>query len=144
MTTVEYLGQIDKLSKIISNKIYELREIRETMLGISSPGFSERVDFSPEFDKIGASVVKLEKKANELDKAANDFILMREHIIGQLEAMENIDHYNMLFSRFVKKKSFEQLGIEACRSKTQTYRVFNAALNDFERLYGDEYIGKSQ
>ena len=109
-------------------------------MGLRSPSLEEKVDTSIEINKLGRVFIMLEEEAEKLENATKDFILMRKHIIEQLEGMENVEHYNILYGRFVKGWSFTEIGEERCYTRQRCFQIYGNAMDDFEKLYGKEYL----
>lgn len=61
MTTKEYLGQISRLNRMINNKLTEIAQLKDMAVSISATQSGERVQTTPNFDKIGTKYAKLMK-----------------------------------------------------------------------------------
>ena len=140
MTTKEYLNQISRLDKMINNKLAEILQYRELAFGLSSVRSDMKVRTSPEIDRIGNAMVKLEKMEQKLDEMIDRYVDKKNHIVAQIDAMEDEMHYQVLFARYIEKKTFEKIAIELNYSLRQIARVHESALADFERQYGAEYL----
>ena len=73
-------------------------------------------------------------------KAIDDFTEKKQKIISQIDSMENENVYNVLFSLYIEKKSFEKISVEMDYSYRQTIRLHGKALRQFEEKFGDEYL----
>ena len=113
MTTKEYLNQISRLNRMINNKLAEISQLRELSCSISAVSTEERVRSTPNVDRIGNTYAKIDE-------------------------MENV--YNVLFSHYIEKKSFEKISVEMDYSYRQTIRLHGKALRQFEEKFGDEYL----
>ena len=140
MDTKQYLNQISRLDLMIKNKISELSNLREMIYGLSAISNEERVQTSPNFDKIGTAVSKLDALERDVDSLVDEFVDKRTKIISQIDSMENECSYNVLFSRYVQKKTFEKISTEMNYSFKQTMRIHGKALKEFEEKYGKEYL----
>lgn len=140
MDTKQYLNQISRLDLMIKNKISELNNLREMIYGLSAVSNEERVQTSPNFDKIGTAVSKLDTLERDVDSLVDEFVDKRTKIINQIDSMENECSYNVLFSRYVQKKTFEKISTEMNYSFKQTMRIHGKALKEFEEKYGKEYL----
>lgn len=140
MDTKQYLNQISRLDLMIKNKISELNNLREMIYGLSAVSNEERVQTSPNFDKIGTAVSKLDTLERDVDSLVDEFVDKRTKIINQIDSMENECSYNVLFSRYVQKKTFEKISTEMNYSFKQTMRIHGKALREFEEKYGKEYL----
>lgn len=141
MDTKTYLNQISRLDRMIKNKLSELSEMKELSFSISAVKNEERVQTTPDFDKIGATYCKIEKMEEELDKAIDEYVDKKGKIISQIDGMENEMYYEILFSRYIEKKSFERIAADLNYSFRNTTRLHGKALKEFENKYGYMYNG---
>jgi DNA-directed RNA polymerase specialized sigma subunit len=140
MTTKEYLNQISRLNRMINNKLVEIQQLRDLALGISSISTGERVQSTPDFDKIGSKMAKIDELEKNLDETIDKYVDLKNRIIGQIESMEDEITYNILFSRYIEKKQFELIAIDMGYSWRQIIRLHGNALRQFEEKFGNEYM----
>lgn len=140
MKTKDYLSQVSRLNKMINNKLSEISQLRELSVSISAIGNDEKVQTSPNFDKIGTAVAKIDEMENNLDKMIDEYLIKRERIIAQIDTMEEESVYQILFSRYIEKKTFEKIATEMEYSWRQIVRLHGKALQQFEKKYGEEYL----
>ena len=140
MKTKEYLSQVSRLNKMINNKLSEISQLRELSVSISAIGNDEKVQTSPNFDKIGTAIAKIDELENNLDKMIDEYLVKRERIIAQIDTMEEESVYQILFSRYIEKKTFEKIATEMKYSWRQIVRLHGKALQQFEKKYGEEYL----
>lgn len=140
MTTKEYLNQISRLNRMINNKLSELAELKELSKSISAVSNKERVQTSMEQDKIGNTLSKIDEMEREIDKMIDSYSDKRTHIIGQIDSMEDENSYDILFSRYIEKKTFEKIADTKNYSFRQIIRLHGIALKQFEEKYGNEYM----
>lgn len=140
MKTKDYLSQASRLNKMINNKLSEISQLRELSVSISAIGNDEKVQTSPDFDKIGTAIAKIDELENNLDKMIDEYLVKRERIIAQIDTMEEESVYQILFSRYIEKKTFEKIATEMKYSWRQIVRLHGKALQQFEKKYGEEYL----
>lgn len=143
MTTKDYLNQISRLNRMINNKLTEITQLRELSCSISAIGSEEKVKFSSDPDKIGSTYAKIDEMERNLDKMIDEYIEKKNLIIGQIDSIENEDYYNILFSRYIEKKTFEVIATEMKYSWRQIIRLHGKALKAFEEKYGNTYLKMS-
>jgi hypothetical protein len=143
MTTKEYLMQISRMDRMIKNKLSEIAQLRELSCGISAVQSEDRVQTTPNFDKIGTSYAKIDEMERNLDRIIDEYIDRKNEIIAQIDSMENEIYYNILFARYVEKKTFEKIASEINYSFRNTTRLHGKALLEFEKKYGDKYLNVS-
>ena len=140
MDTKQYLRQISRLDKMIKNKIVELYQLKELYTSISAIKNDEIVQTTPNFDKIGTAYSKICEKEQELDEITDLYIDKKSIIISQIDQMDDETHYEILFSRYVERKTFEKIADEMSYSWRQIIRLHGIALKEFEKLHGNEYM----
>lgn len=143
MTTKDYLNQISRLNRMINNKLTEITQLRELSYSISAIGSEEKVKSSSDPDKIGSTYAKIDEMERNLDKMIDKYIEKKNLIIGQIESIEDEDCYNILFSRYIEKKTFEAIATEMKYSWRQIIRLHGKALKTFEEKYGNTYLKMS-
>ena len=140
MTTKEYLGRISRLNRMINNKLIEIAQLKELACSISAIQTGERVQTTPNYDKIGTAYVKIDEMERELDKLIDTYADKKNHIISQIDGIEDEMLYNILFARYIERKTFEKIATELEYSWRQIIRLHGKALKQFENQYGKEYL----
>lgn len=139
MDTKQYLQQISRLDRMINNKLAEISQLRELAMSVSAVKNEERVQTTPNFDKIGTAYCKIEEMEEKLDKLIDEFVDKRNLIISQIDKIENETYYEILFARYIEKKTFEKIADEMTYSWRQVIRLHGRALQEFEKKYGNTY-----
>lgn len=142
MTTKEYLSQISRLNRMIQNKLSEIEQLRELARSISATGNEERVQISPNYDKIGTAYAKIDEMERRLDKIIDEYVDKKELITHQIESIDDEILYDILFSRYINKKTFEKIATKMGYSFKQITRLHGRALQEFEKKYGYFYLEK--
>ena len=140
MDTKQYLSQIERLDKMIQNKLSEIYQLKTMVCSVTVSNDSERVKTSSDKDilcKVVSKIVHLEK---ETDRLVDSFIEKRSHIINQIDGLENVDNYNVLSMRYVARNTFEEIAKKTNWSIRKVFSIHGEALKEFERLYGSEYL----
>ena len=139
MDTKQYLQQISRLDRMINNKLAEISQLRELALSVSAVKNEERVQSTPNFDKMGTAYCKIEEMEEKLDKLIDEFVNKKNLIISQIDKIENETYYEILFARYIEKKTFEKIADEMTYSWRQVIRLHGRALQEFEKKYGNTY-----
>lgn len=140
MTTKEYLSQISRLDRMIKNKLTELSQLKEMTCGLSAVPNEERVQTTPNFDKIGTAYCKIEAMEENIDNLIDEYADKKTLIISQIDSMEDEILYDILFSRYIARKTFEKIADNLHYSFRQTTRLHGKALQEFEKKYGHLYL----
>lgn len=142
MTTKEYLGQISRLNRMINNKLTEIAQLKDMAVSISATQSGERVQTTPNFDKIGTKYAKIDEMERKIDGMVDELVDKKEKIIQQIDSMEDENTYNILFARYIEKKTFEVIATEMKYSWRQVVRLHGTALKQFEKKYGERYLNE--
>ncbi len=140
MTTKDYLNQIGRLNRMINNKLVEIAQLKELARSISAIQTGERVQTTPNYDKIGTAYAKIDDMERKLDKLIDTYVDKKNHIISQIDGVEDEMLYNILFARYIERKTFEKIATELEYSWRQIIRLHGKALKQFENQYGKEYL----
>ena len=77
MTTKEYLGQISRLNRMINNKLVEIAQLKELACSVSAIQTGERVQTTPNYDKIGTAYAKID----EMERVIKSQTILYTHSI---------------------------------------------------------------
>ena len=139
MDTKTYLQQISRLDRMINNKLSEISQLRELAMSVSAVKNEERVQNTQNFDKIGTAYCKIEEMEEKLDKLIDEYVDKKNLIISQIDGIENETYYEILFARYIEKKTFEKIADEMTYSFRNVTRLHGRALQEFEKKYGNLY-----
>ena len=139
MDTKQYLSQISRLDRMIKNKMTELAEFKELAYGLSAINNEERVQSTPDFDKMSGKIAKIVDMENKIDSLIDEYVDKKNLIVSQIDSIENETYYEILFSRYIAKKTFEKIADEMSYSWRQIIRLHGRALQEFEKIYGETY-----
>lgn len=140
MTTKSYLGQVDRLEKMIQNKLSEIYQLKLIACSISVSNDSNKVQKSSDKDKLGATVSKIVDLENETNRLVEDFSMKRKHIIEQIDSIEDTDNYHVLSMRYISKNTFEEISEKTNWSLRKVFLIHGKALQEFENKFGEEYL----
>ena len=140
METKQYLSQISRLDRMIKNKISEISQLRELLMSVSAVSVDEKVQTSPNFDKIGNSCCKISEMEEKLNILIDEYVKKKNEIIAQIENIEDEISYEILFARYIEKKTFERIATDINYSFRNTTRLHGKALKLFEQQYGKIYL----
>lgn len=140
MTTKSYLGQIKRLELQMQNKLSEIGQLRELSRSVSAVVNEERVQTTPNFDKIGTMYCKIEAMEEKLSALIDEYMKQKNEIISQIEGLDDEIYYELLFHRYIERKTFEEIAVDIKYSFRQTLRLHGKALGAFEEKYGHLYL----
>lgn len=130
MTAKQYLGQIERLDRMISNKTIEIQQVENQLYNIKSIMNDCKVQTSGSKDRLGDSVSKLVDLQNELSNLIDSYVAKRQEIIKIIEKVRETNRYDLLFKKYVEQKSFEQIACEMNYSLVHIKRIHKFALDE--------------
>ena len=74
MNSKEYLQEIRKMNDDINKKIMDLHELKIMSKSIPAINNGEKVQSSPNFDKIGTLIAKIDELEREIDRMTDVFV----------------------------------------------------------------------
>lgn len=144
MTTENYLKQIERLDRMIQNKLSEIYQLKTMASSVSISNDGEKVKNSSNKDRLGATVAKIVDLEKETDKLVDNFSDKRKHIIEQIDNISDADYYHVLSMRYVTRNTFEDIAKKTHWSVRKVFTLHRKALQEFEMLYGNEYLENVQ
>lgn len=140
MTTKQYLNQIARINRMINNKLAEIYQLKTTACSISVSMNEDKVQTSQGNDILGNAIAKIVDLEIEINKSIDVYVNMMEKIASQIGSIQDIMEYQVLFSRYIEFKTFEQIAVDNNYSVRQILRIHGNALVEFEKKFGQEYL----
>ena len=140
MTTKQYLSQIGRYERMIDDKLTELYRLRQIASSISISVSDDKIMSSGSQDKMGDAVAKIVDLEKSVEDTITKYTETRQKIIMQIDNIPDINAYSVLFNRYVANKSFEKIADSIGYSVRQIIRIHGIALQEFEKIYGSEYL----
>ena len=136
MRAKEYLRSLKRLDVKIKHLQWELEELENKAIGISSVDYSgDNVQSSscgdPAFVKM---MPKIKAVKDELEKTIEDFVEKRHEMILMIDSLSNTNHTQVLFKRYVEFKKFDDIATEMSYEVQSVKNLHWRAIQEFERL----------
>lgn len=130
MTIKEYLKQAYRLDQRIDNHLEELARFRETIVGLSSPRYGDKVQSSVDgnapFVKQIESIIRYEERINaEIDT----LIALKDQIHETIATAGNPRDEIMLHSKYIDGQSWEHIAASFQVDVSTVYRWHREALH---------------
>lgn len=143
MQTKVYLGQLNNIDRKIKDKINESKRWKSIAfirsMGGGSGNDSDRVQSTPNFDKIGDAIAKSLDYYHEAEEISKQLVELKHTIETQIDEIEDYTFYRVLHSYYIEDKSLSQIAIDEKYSYKSAKRKYEAAIKHFETLYGETY-----
>jgi len=140
MTTKSYLSQIERLDRMIQNKLSEIYQLKTMACSVTVSNDGERVKNSGDKDRMGSTVAKIVDLEKETDELVDSFVEKRKRIVGQIDSIEDVDYYHVLSMRYIARDTFETIAEKTNWSIRKVFSLHGKALLEFEKLFGSEYL----
>ena len=137
MKAKHYLMQIEKTDRMIQNKIAEVEYWKAIASGTTANTDGERVQSSGSQQKMADAVNKYVDIEREIDQAIDRLIDLRQEIIQTIEMLKNVDHYDVLYKRYVLYKEYYEIEEEMQKSHSWVTKVHGKALLDVQKILNE-------
>ena len=131
MTAKEYLSRIRKFDMVIQNKLAEYQQINSMVYSVSAPVAGDKVQTSGGSDKMSNAVVKMV----DIEKSLEYFISERSKIVSQIEAVGDVDLYDVLAKRYILGLSNKEIAYEKKTEERTVSNLLKEAHDEFEKLF---------
>lgn len=140
MTTKDYLNQINRLNMLINNKLLEISQFKELSCSISAVKNDEKVMTTPNQDKIGTNIAKIDEMERKLDEIIDDYIALKEKIKQQINKLPKQKHKIILYEKYIKFKSISEISKKLDMTDRGCKKAHKKALEEFGKINKIQYI----
>lgn len=138
METREYLSLVVRYNRMIENKLKEVENLRSIIYSTSAvQSNGDRIQTSKNPDKISSYVSKIVDMEREVD----NIIDKRYEIVQEIESIPDTNMYDVLCQKFILDKDLKTIRLRGDISLKQVKRIYYNALDVFENMYGNKYLG---
>ena len=136
MRAKEYLRSLKRLDVKIKHLRWELAELENKAIGISSVDYSgDNVQSSSSGDPAFVKMMpKIKAVKDELEKTIEDFVEKRHEMILMINSLSNTNYIQVLFKRYVEFKKFDDIATEMSYEVQSVKNFHWKAIQEFERL----------
>lgn len=146
MNAKEYLSEIKRLDRLISNLEQEMDNLRLNALVGKSPRIvADKVQSSPSGDMMAEYVEKAVDIEREVSVLLNEYRKKRWRIVKEINALPDPTHVQLLYLRYVEGRCLEDI---ACVMRKPNGKMYNYEY--IKRLHGlaldsfaEKYLKKS-
>lgn len=117
MRAEAFLEQLNKLNKLIENKMIEKQLWKSIALGTGQGTDGERVQSSGNQQKMADAIARYVDIEKEIDNAIDRFIETRNHIISVIEQLP-VTEYDILHKIYVQNIPLEDVAAAFDKSKS--------------------------
>lgn len=137
MTGKEYLLQLQKMDAVLKQKLQEKADLRAMSVSVGRHNYcTEKVQMTHMDDAPYVKTInKIENLDEQIDSEIERFVDRKHSIINQIQGLAKEKHVRILYLRYVKFKSFEEIAVEMELSYQYTLELHGSALQAFEKTY---------
>lgn len=115
MRAKAFLLQLDKLNKLIENKMIEKQQWKSIAMGTGQGADSERVQSSGSQQKMADAIARYVDIEKEIDAAIDKFVDTRNHIISVIEQLP-VTEYDILHKVYVQNIPLDEVAVSFGKS----------------------------
>ena len=131
-----YLQQIRKMDIIIDQRLKERDELRDfdgvTAIAYDKDPVQTSPNGSAPFEHTIEKLIELDAK---IDALIDEYVTTKNRIIGEIQSLDNANHIDLLYKRYVEYKSFGEIAKEMNYEYYWVCRMHGYALQEFEQKY---------
>lgn len=136
MNAKDYLLQIQKLDKLIENKLQEVAHWKEVATGTTVCSEGDRVQSSGSKQKMADAICRYMQMEDEINAAIDRLVDTKQEIIETIE-MLSIDEYDLLHKIYVQKKELYEAAMEMDRSYRWATSIHGRALANVQKILNE-------
>jgi hypothetical protein len=138
MTAKEHLQTVYTIQKKI-DRLNGLREsIRADLYSLGSPSGNmdkDKVQTSKSGDKMLKLIARVDEAERDIAREIANLIKAKQTILSEIECVQNENHRQLLYERYVLCWRWEKISLEHNRGTRRTYTMHGKALESFEKVW---------
>ena len=139
MDTKQYLQQIERLDKMIQNKLSEIYQLKTMACSVTISNDSERVQTSSDKDRLGSTVAKIVDLEKETDMLIDRFVDLKKEIMIIISMVKSERHREILSKKYLELKSIYEIAEELGITDRGCKKAHKKALDEFEKIKNTIY-----
>ena len=139
MVTKQYLGQIERLDKMIQNKLSEIYQLKTMACSVTVSSENDRVQTSSDKDRLGSTVAKIVDLEKETDRLVDSFVDLKKEIMSIISMIKSEKHREILFKKYFEQKSIYAIAEELGMTDRGCKKAHKRALEEFEKIKNTIY-----
>ena len=140
MNTKQYLSQIERLDRMIQNKLAEIYQLKTMACSVTVSNDGERVQTSGDKDRMGTTVAKIVDLEKETDMLIDRFVDLKKEIMIIISMVKSERHREILSKKYLELKSIYEIAEELGITDRGCKKAHKKALDEFEKIKNTIYI----
>lgn len=133
MNAKEFLRQIKKLDKMIENKLIEVRQLKELACNISPNLSGERVQSTPNPQRIADAIGKYIDLENEINRNIDELVDAKREVLGVIEQLSATE-YDILHKIYVQNLTLYDVADAYDKTYSWVTTIHGRALKNVQRI----------
>lgn len=134
MTAKSYLQQIKRCDIKIDNGVEELERLKALATRVTSAMSGDVVSRTRNTDTLGDTIAKIIKLQDDLNREVDRYVDLKREVIVMLYRLENPVYYQILHSRYILYKTWEQIACDMDFTYQWVCELHGRALQEFGKL----------
>lgn len=134
----QYLERIRKIDTQIGCMVEERNSLKDLALRVTPSTSSGGGSPGGNQDKMGSAVSRIVDKDQEIDRAVDELIGLKQEASTLLARLDDPNHYRVLHERYIQYKSFEQIAAGMGYTYRNAHYLHGRALQAFGKVL-EEY-----
>ena len=134
MTAKSYLQQIKRCDIKIDSGVEELSRLNALATRVTSAMSGDVVSRTRNNDTLGDTVAKIIKLQEDIDREVDRYVDLKREVTELLDRMENPVYYQILHSRYILYKTWEQIACDMDFTYQWVCELHGRALQEFGKL----------
>ena len=136
MKAKEYLLQVEKLNKMIDNKLIELEQWKAMATGITVHSDGERVQSSGSQQRMADAISRYVDIENEVNKQIDKLVDLKKEVINTIEQLPALE-YDILHKVYIQFMPFEDVAVAYNKHPKWATRIHGSALQKVQKIIDD-------
>ena len=133
MNAKDFLRQVEKLDKLIENKLVEKQQWKSIARGTSSHSDGERVQSSGSQQKMADAIARYVDIESEIDKCIDILVDTKNEVISVIERL-NTTEYDILHKVYIQHKTLYEVADIYGNSYSWATTIHGRALKNVQKI----------
>lgn len=131
-----YLERMNKITRLIENKLYEIQQWEHIAQGTSAPVSGERVQSSGSLHKMEDAVIKMNEIRESIAEKVTEYIEIQQDVINTIEKLDS-SYYDILHKRYIQGMNLYEISIVYNRSISSVRKKHGKALKQVQNILNE-------
>ena len=134
MKTQDYLKRIERLDRMIQNKLSEINQLKHIATSITIAPKEVNVQASSDKDRMGSAVAKIIDLERETDFLVDRFVDLKKEVYQKISMLKSSKHKYILIQKYIKYKSIYSIAEELEMTDRGCKKAHKRALEELEKI----------